>query len=337
MSFYQLMNKSFTNILQKHAKTSNIVYPDSPDYWLEIDREKATESTFYLYFMMSSNETTKYQQFHKIHTNLFIQTHIRNEIFEIFSNAQRTYYALSKIARQYKMKHTKMNMTTDLYMNEIDPRHKNSICIHRSSVNYWFSIPDLANHIESALTNSPYYYAEPLAPKNPYTNLPFTDADLYNIYFHMKTSNHLFPMIFHGFVMSELDLERFRIDYECQIRDTFLKKHVYNMDKETLFTEMRAMLVLSKIRVHPTVPHDDLINIMRPYFYLYMVSLYHICGLEKQSIAHTVLRRKLNKLRIYNPVFGRLIIHPRKFMTPVRREYNMLHPKFTMRDALNIR
>jgi len=328
------MNKSFINILQKCAKVSNIVYPDSPDYWVE--HNKTSGSIYYLYFMMSSEGATKYIQFHKTYTNMFIQTHERNEIFEIFSIAQRTYYALSKIVRKYKTKHAKTNMTTDLYMNEIDPNHKNSICIYGSSVNYWFSTPDLANHIESALTNSPYYYAEPLVPKNPYTNLPFTDADLYNIYFHMKANNYLFPTIFHGYVMSELNIERFRIDYECQIREAFLKKHVYNMDKETLFTEIRAMLILSKFRIHLTIPQDDLIPIMRPYFYLYLVSRYHICGLEKQSIAQTVLHKKLKELRRYNPIFGRLTIHPRKFMMPARREYNMLHPKFTMRDAINL-
>jgi len=108
------------------------------------------------------------------------------------------------------------------------------------------------------------------------------------------------------------------------------------MDKETLFIEIRTMLILSKIRVHPTIPRDDLINVMRPYLYLYMVGRYHICGLEKQNISHMGLHTKLKELRRYNPQFGRLIIHPRKFMTPVRREYNMLHPKFTMRDAINL-
>ena len=329
------MNKFFVELLQRRAKTKNIVYPDSPDYWSNLNNNN--ETIYYMYFMMSSNEATKYQEFYKIYMNMFIPAKIRNDILEIFSLTQRTYYALSKIARKYKIKHVKTNMTTDLYMSEIDPHHKNSICIHRSSVNYWFSTPDLVNHIESALTNSPYYFAEPLAPKNPYTNIPFTDADLYNIYFHMKTSNYLFPAILHGFVMSELDLERFRIDYECNIREAFLKKHVYNLDKETLFIEIRTMLILSKIRVHPTIPKDELINVMRPYLYLYMVGRYHICGLEKQNIAGDILRTKLKDLRRYNPQFGRLFILRRKFMTPACREYNMSHPKFTMRDALNIR
>ena len=69
---------------------------------------------------------------------------------------------------------------------------------------------------------------------------------------------------------------------------------------------------------------------MRPYFYLYMVSKYHICGLEKVTVANDVLYDKLEELFEFNPQFGRIYIKRNKRKT----SYNLEHPKFGLNDAI---
>ena len=68
---------------------------------------------------------------------------------------------------------------------------------------------------------------------------------------------------------------------------------------------------------------------MRPYYYLYMVAKYHICGLEKVTVAKDILYEKLEELFEFNPQFGRIYIKRRG-----QNSYNLEHPKFGLNDAI---
>ncbi|MFY7729234.1 MAG: hypothetical protein ACOVRN_06940 [Flavobacterium sp.] len=68
---------------------------------------------------------------------------------------------------------------------------------------------------------------------------------------------------------------------------------------------------------------------MRPYFYLYMVSKYHICGLEKVEVAKDVLYDKLEELFELNPQFGRMYLKRKGKIS-----YDLEHPKFGLNDAI---
>jgi hypothetical protein len=103
--------------------------------------------------------------------------------------------------------------------------------------------------------------------------------------------------------------------------------------------EMRSMIMLhcrSSIIIEQDFPMKDLIRILRPYYYLYLVSKYHICGLEKRQMATEYLSEKLYELYIYNPLFGRKTFkHFKQNKTRFGNEkmFNMDAPKFTMNQA----
>jgi len=292
---------------------------------------------------------SKFKHLNKILTNIFIQESMKEKFLDIFEKTQKTYYGFSKLAKLYKLKKYKSNIkiNTDLYLNPIDPNNKNSILINHEDNGYWFSISDLMNHIETSLINSPFFFTEPLYPKNPYNNIPFSKTTLYNIYFHVAEVRRQFiPPLFHNFFLCEFDLEKFKIENEYLIRDRYIIKHAINIDEERLFSEVRTMLkyVLgNRITINDDFPKEKLAKIMRPYYYLFLVYRYHISGIEKTNIAKKVLVKKLRELHRYNPNFGRMILKPKitlstmnKATRQFERTFESGHPTFTMRNAIQM-
>ncbi len=265
--------------------------------------------------------------------NQFMTTSMKQTILEDFTSAQRTYTALTKFSQICKKRLAKSTIDIDLYMNPINKNHINSICIHQNSTNYWFAVGDLINHINSALSNSSYYYAEPLEIKNPYTNIPFKDAQLYTIYFKIRASTFLLPVLFHNYFLCGFDLVQFRLNNETEIRENFIQRHIYMGDEDVLYVEIISMLFTSRrrkriLRIHPEIPRSEVIKIMRPYLYLYIVASYHVCGLEKTTIANDILIKKLFDFFEFNPQFGRIIYKKGRL-----HKFNLEHPKFGMADA----
>lgn len=296
---------------------------------------------------------SKFKHLNKILTNIFIQESIKQKFLNIFEKTQKTYYGFSKLAKLYKLKKYKSNVkiNTDLYLNPIDPMNKNSILINQENNGYWFSISDLMNHIETSLINSPFFFSEPLHPKNPYNNIPFSKTTLYNIYFHVAEIRRQFiPPIFHNFFLCNFDLEKFKIENEYLIRDRYIIKHAINVDEERLFSEVRAMLKYildNRIIIHDDFPKDKLAKIMRPYYYLLLVYRYHVSGIEKTNMAKKALIRKLRELYRYNPKFGKMILKrkitslsPMYANKPSNRQFERTfesgHPTFTMNNAIQM-
>ena len=304
---------------------------------MEFILNKHKEHNEYVPFIVSSiaykpEPKTKIKILHEYLDNMFIPANDKEGILKTFHKSQRTYYAFSRIAQIYKFKNAKSTISIDLYLNEIPKEHRNAMCIHANATNYWFMIGDLCNHIFAALTNSPYYFADPLLIKNPYTNIPFTNAELYTIYFKVRASTFLLPILFHKFFLCNFDLVQFRLDNEADIRESFIRRHIHVSEENILYAEILLMLFHHRRRnrrIHATIPKPEFIKIMRPYLYLFMVSEYHICGLEKITIAKDVLRDKLKELFEFNPRFGRMYIKRKGKIS-----YDLEHPKFGLNDAI---
>jgi hypothetical protein len=296
---------------------------------------------------------SKFKHLKYLTNNIFIQESIKEKILDIFEKTQKTYHGFSKLAKLHKLKKYKSNtkINTDLYLNPIDQKNKNSILINQENNGYWFSISDLMNHIETSLINSPYFFSEPLHPKNPYNNIPFSKTTLYNIYFHVAEIRRQFiPPLFHNFFLCDFDLERFRIENEYLIRDKYIKKHAINVDEERLLLDVRTMIrhvFCNRIIIHDDFPKDKLAQIMRPYYYLFLVYRYHISGIEKKSIAKKALIKKLRELHRYNPNFGKMILKPKSAQLStmyattnhrkhLERVFESDHPKFTMKHAIQL-
>jgi hypothetical protein len=105
--------------------------------------------------------------------NIFLTEEQKDDFINIFCKIQKTYFALARFAYIYKYKKAKIIVDFDLCLNPIDINNKNSICLLQEKYKYCFRINDLINIIDTALSNSPNFFSDPLISKNPYNNVPF--------------------------------------------------------------------------------------------------------------------------------------------------------------------
>ena len=349
--------KTYNNTTQQKPKTKMSLFlqkqigihsppmsNDSNDYLKEVHNEKYNEKLksiiSFIYFSpqytKKNNINSKFGQLMDIQNNIFISPEIKEEYFNLFSKSQKNYFAFTKLKHIYRLKKAKVKTIVDLYLNPIDPNHPNSIAIWQNNFLYWFTLSDLKNHIEAALTNCNYFFPEPMECKNPYNNIPFTETQLYNIYFQLRESSYVLSQIIHNYFLCELDIEIFKLENEYMIRDIAINKYTYNTSQPIVYKEMMSMVdvyLSGKIQIDSDAPKDQIINILRPYFHLYLISNFHVSGTDKKRNANQALSIQFYKFGSYNPRFGTKIFKHNKITKKMTTMYNLDHPKFTMRDA----
>lgn len=274
----------------------------------------------------------------KKHNEQFMKEE-NKKILNIMNKGQKYYNSFSKLAKIFRSK-KEIKISTDLILNPLNKEMKNTIIINQNKMNYIFSIRDLINLIETNLCNSADYFADPLEIKNPYNNLKFDKGILYTIYFKIKDSSYVLPNLFHNYFLCDFNIGLFLVENESLIRDMNLKRIINTTSTDILFKNIKKMLKTNEnsntLTISKDVNKKEFVEIMKPYYYLYLMSNYHITGLEKTRFSHILLRSKLTDLLEYNPHFGRTkmkridpIFNPKKW-EPIS---DLDHPKFTMKEA----
>jgi len=351
--------KTYYNILQRVAKTSNIVYPKSNDfeqimdYWKQVNKTNNTKEVImlYTYIMYTFQESSipgtspvcmdlhkfikikhkKFQEYMQPSQTPLISV-IYGDFIEMIFLAQKHYNAFAKLANIYRHK-KQSTIVNDLLLNPIDINSPNTMIIYDKTANskYVFTLNDLINHIETALSNTSHYFCEPLPIRNPYNNIIFTKSTLYNIYYKLKSSSFLMPILYHYYFLCDFDLKMFALKYEEAIRDAYIDRLMYKSDEHTMMKHMRSMiknLTRYANQLHQNIDKTECIKVLRPYFYLYIISQFHIQGLTIKWRAQKLLNRRIHELYYHNPKFGRVYsrtVHGKRKMVS-----DLDHPGFTM-------
>lgn len=246
--------------------------------------------------------------------NDFYNDQHREYAMDLFSHSQKTYHAFAYIARKWKIKHSKVNIDTDLCLNPIDPSSSQSIAIYQTGANYLFKLSDLINIINGALLHSPFFFTEPLQPKNPYTNMPFTRAMLFEIYMAVRRSNYKMPVLLHLFYLAEFNVDIFLYENEAIIRDMYIRDFIKTNSVGDVYPYVKQMILFldkqRKLRIDRDFPKDRLVEIMRPYLKLYMYYTYSLSHTDKKCEAYFILRQTFSMFIQHNPQFGRRILQP---------------------------
>ena len=72
---------------------------------------------------------------------------------------------------------------------------------------------------------------------------------------------------------------------------------------------------------------------MRPYYYLYLTSMFQVQGLSMTNNALFIFRRRIHELFEYNPKFGRIFLKKNKNKSSFNKISDLDHPNFTMNEA----
>jgi len=334
--------KTFFNILQSLINVKNKKYPDDPFSLSQKTDEPYTNIKSHICFLINNiycsekkidkecqytkNASAKLVSLNIILDNSFYEKQLKEDIFQIFSKAQKTYYAFSKLARIYKINKYPFVVTDDLSMNTLDPKHKNTFMLIDNKSKYLFNLHELISIIETAIGNAPDFFSEPLPPLNPYNKQPFTLATLYNIYFKMKESSRLISILFHFFFLENFCSYKFSEYYEYYIRENAIKKYIFNSPYTVLHPHIFIMLETNvytrHYKIHKDFPKEILVNIFRPFLFYYFIINYDIKGTSKIYNYSRLLFNKLKQFYHYNKAFGRRYIQVTKhFNKIIKKEY----------------
>jgi len=308
---------TFANIISSFFPNTNII--DETSFKFPPDEHFLNTDFFAYDFIKSINNSNNIDK-HKILINYvinnpFITPEIKEKYINIFYKSQVIYNILCKKARLFKFKNSKpSNNDCDLYMNKLYNYKQYLIIDIYDDYNrtlYKFYIFDLIRIIKTSLSYSPNFFSEPKYIKNPYTNIKFTLAQLYNIYYFIKKSNIVIPQLFHQFYLSNFNLNLFAKNYECNIRDYYIKYFFNTIDINKKARLIRKMIYdykiyLPSISIHYDFPEDKIIKAFNHDLRLYLITKYSLNPILKHESKKKLIinLKRFNRL---NPTFGRKI------------------------------
>lgn len=299
------MKFDFHNKAYTHEYVPNLTIP------FESDMTNRLMKIFLFMFAVGPVDysiQSKFSYFKKTIDNIFMTANQRDEFISRFCKIQRHYWALSRAVYRYKWRKAPFRIQTDLILTPIGESQHNVITIFQNNNKYLFTVSDMRTIIEGALSNSPYMFAHPLAPKNPYNNLPFDKATLYHIYFFMKQGNFVLSNLFHNYFLCDFSLNNFKRENEVIIRKKHLAHYVKNAPISDLCIEANCMLRLHKqsrrLQIDKDFPTSRFVEIMRPYLALYYSQIYSLDLAERDNSEYE-LKILLSRFVIYNPRFGK--------------------------------
>lgn len=317
------MSSVFYTILQKHLDVPQIIEPTTKTsyefcetyYTNNMKDNNIVVCFFYqylhrLYYCETQSTLSKLYVFNQDYLkNMFLSHETREKMLSIYSKTQKTYSAFSRLAYIWKFKRAQIQIQCDMCMNELDEKHKHTFVLFQNNFKYFFSIYDLVKIIKTGLTNSCYFFPNPILSKNPYNNVCFNNATLYNIYFFMKKCGFVIPTLFHQYFISNWDLDIFLTENECFIRNVIINDYITFSHYETLYPDVIAMLKHDKygklLTIHKDFPKETLVSIMKPYLQLYMNITSNVGGTIKRNECMNSFYIKMKIFYLYNRLFGR--------------------------------
>ena len=289
------------------------------------------------------NNFSKYRLLQQTFSNYFYEDCHKKTFLDFFCKYQRVYFGFCKLAKFYKFKKIKSQVSYDLCLNILNENSKNVITVLLDNRKYLFSLTDVVNIFHNALTNMNYMIALPVALKNPYTNNPFPVSILYNMYFFLKERLNMVPTLIEAYFRCNLDLNKFMMLYDNYIQDFALENYVKTTTLTDLLDGLSSMLnerTMSedRIKVHPCFPQKELLEIMKPYLILYYKSKYSRTS-ELANQNFILLKNRLHEFFIYNPNFGTIqttkpngeivfnkkVIPPKKHLPPKIYNHTFLY------------
>ena len=312
-------------IINKYSEISSIIrnFSHSAKYNIYVRMISAIHICNY---PRELNIATKFHYLSYLLINMFYSEDDKEQFQIIFGKTYQIYRGFSLLARLYRYKKIPPHNTCDLVLNpfNINFNDLHSILKHtkqqpfmliQNGAKYFFSRVDLIRLLNTSLGNTFDFFAKPLVCSNPYNKIVFEYHDLYNIYLYIKEGHLKNSELIDAFHDCDFVLEKLLLQYDYLIREYAIKEYILNSPDDELYNDIIDMIdeYCPTIMIHEDFPRKKLIYVMKPYLYLYFISIYSLIPSKKNKY------RKLFKLKIqnfnkYTPTFGRKIINTARSM-----------------------
>ncbi len=281
---------------------------------LEDDNQKVFITLKILISILNNNISNKQQKmktkFEFLHQVLISRSNseeMKTKFMDLFFKYQKYYFIISRFKMKFRRRRAITQITTDMYMNELDPTHKFTMKIYQGSSCYLFSLHDLMKIILSAITNTHGFMIwNPIPAKNPYTNIIFTKSELYSIYFKMKKTEFPIHPFLEVFFRCNFNIYKFRKHNEEQVKEYTIHTHVYTSNYIHLYHDVVDMIsfYLPNTYIDSNYPADVLVGMMRPYLFLYYMTMFSVSQ-TKRTYYSNEAKIGLGLFFKRNPLVGR--------------------------------
>lgn len=282
----------------------------------------------------------KFDVFNKSINNIFFSEQDIEDCKRVFCKIQSVYFAFSRLARVAKFKYAKVVVEEDMCLNTIDRNHKKTIVILQDNKLYLFVINDLIQIINASLISHYCFIQKPVMVKNPYSNMAFEKSTLYNIYYFVKFNTYYVDELLENYFRCNFNLHVMLYKNEYIIREYSISDYVTNTTTDILHIEVMDMIrylntfCLVRFRINPQFPKKRLVEIFKPYLYLYLCSMYSLV-LNKREKSFCLVTHKYAEFYNSNRAFGRKIIRVErkcvgfgKYRRSLNITFNDTHPSF---------
>ena len=235
--------------------------------------------------------------------NGFLSDEQKEHIWDLFNKAQKIYLGFVKFAFLYKFKKISFfEMKKDLFYNSLDqfPSSQKIIILHETK-KYIFRLTDLMQCWRKTLTHSEDLFPTILDLKNPYTNIPFTKCNLYNMYFKIYFSTFQIPFLIQEFFNLNFNKKHFSTKFSIILKDIAIINYVdsyatireLSEDIATMFNEyyIGEKDLDFNLSLNRTT---QLIKILKDYLYIFYLIQYSR-NLKIKKLCKKVLDIEINK------------------------------------------
>jgi len=244
--------------------------------------------------------------------NAFISPLLKGYMLDVYLDAKRAMLCLRRTVVRHARRRRRSQTTMDLSMCPFGSP-STRMDVFDKGKKYTFKVSDVLNLIHSSLTHSIEFICDPVAIKNPYTGLEFSNATLYSIYLMLRESAYAVPPLFVLFMGVNFNLDKFEAQYDNLLRDEIIKAHIENLSVSKRREEIRGMLAAVGVfnaitnRVEPifrsvTVKPEEL-DQFKKWLHLYFLHLYSL-NTYYSHIAFRALVKNMLRFRKENPTFG---------------------------------
>ena len=167
----------------------------------------------------------------------------KQDVEDLYLVSKTLKNTLRKFLRLKKINKLKPTNNEDLYFNNFQdfPLYQRTDLICQNTL-YRFRLSNVVNMWMKCLKNTDNLFCKPIQLKNPYTNMPFKEYNLYNIYIALANSKYQIPFLIREFVKHYCNLNVFTLEVYPTLKDLAVSNFICTAHTYELMEQINNMM-----------------------------------------------------------------------------------------------